>query len=383
MANLIQPQSKIAASKNAASRFAYIDWMRGLACVLMFQTHCYDSWLSAEARQSRFFMWSQTGGMLPAPIFIFVAGISVALITVRLREKGINRNSIAKQTILRGAQIFGLGLLFRIQEYLIGYRWVPWTDILRVDVLNILGISIMLMGIFAWITGNNSEDKINSRQIAGGISVAALIATITPLVWTTHRLRFLPWPIESYFDGVHIFAEPQSWLFPIFPWTAFAFAGLAVGFYLFSDFAKQKNALAFLFLGAAAIFAGIISMILDRSAVKLYPAYDYWHTSPNYFLLRCALLVISLCFAYFWCRWGAGEKGFSPLIQLGKTSLLVYWVHIEFVYGLLSILPKKRCSIPLATLGLVIIFVSMVALSLARTNWKLKASRKRSEAVAG
>ncbi|HXM98650.1 MAG TPA: heparan-alpha-glucosaminide N-acetyltransferase domain-containing protein [Candidatus Dormibacteraeota bacterium] len=378
MASPIQPRNKI-----ATSRFAYIDWMRGLACALMFQTHCYDSWLKPEARQSRFFMWSQMGGMLPAPIFIFVAGISVALITVRLREKGIDRNSIAKQTILRGAQILGLGLLFRVQEFVIGYRFVPWTDLLRVDVLNILGISIMLMGIFCWIIGNNFEDKINSRQIAGGIFVGAVIAMLTPPVWTTHRLRFFPWPIESYLDGVHIFAEPQSWLFPIFPWTAFAFAGLAVGFYLFSDFAKTKNVLAFLFLGAAAICGGIISIILDRSAVTIYSVHDYWHTSPNYFLMRCAVLVIILCFAYFWCRWGFGEKGFSPLIQLGKASLLVYWVHIEFVYGLLSILPKKRCSIPLATLGLVIIFVSMVALSLARTNWKLRASRKRSAEAAG
>lgn len=350
--------------------------------MLMFQTHCYDSWLSPEARQSRFFMWSQMGGMLPAPIFIFVAGISVALITARLREKGIDRSAIAKQSILRGAQIFGLGLLFRIQEFAIGYKWVPWTDVFRVDVLNILGLSIMLMGIFVWIVGN-SDDKINSRQIAAGIFVAAVIAMLTPPVWTTHRLRFLPWPIESYLNGVHIFAEPQSWLFPIFPWTAFAFAGLAVGFFLFSDFAKIKNSPAFLFLGAAAICAGILSIIFDRSALKVYSIYDYWHTSPNYFLMRCALLIIILCFAYFWCRRGFGEKGFSPLILLGKNSLLVYWVHIEFVYGLLSILPKKRCPIPLATLGLVIIFVSMVALSLWRTHWKLTASRKRSAAVAG
>jgi hypothetical protein len=32
-----------------------------------------------------------------------------------------------------------------------------------------------------------------------------------------------------------------------------------------------------------------------------------------------------------------GQWGFSPLIQLGHTSLLVYWVHIEFVYGKYSI----------------------------------------------
>ena len=39
------------------SRLAYIDWMRGLACVLMFQTHCYDAWLSPPARKGTFYMW--------------------------------------------------------------------------------------------------------------------------------------------------------------------------------------------------------------------------------------------------------------------------------------------------------------------------------------
>jgi len=38
---------------------------------------------------------------------------------------------------------------------------------------------------------------------------------------------------------------------------------------------------------------------------------------------------------------GASRKqASSPLIQLGKTSLLAYWVHIQFVYGGLSILPQ-------------------------------------------
>src|SRR5262252_4718734 len=96
------------AALSGMSRLAYIDWMRGLACVLMFQTHCYDSWLSPAARKSSSLIkWSQLGGTLPAPLFIFLAGVSFALVTERLREKGVAPNAIAKQTILRGAEIFG------------------------------------------------------------------------------------------------------------------------------------------------------------------------------------------------------------------------------------------------------------------------------------
>ena len=52
------------------------------------------------------------------------------------------------------------------------------------------------------------------------------------------------------------------------------------------------------------------------------------------------MLLVILTAAYAWCHWGAAQWGFSPVIQLGQASLLVYWVHIEFVYGRVSILPK-------------------------------------------
>jgi hypothetical protein len=85
------------------------------------------------------------------------------------------------------------------------------------------------------------------------------------------------------------------------------------------------------------------------------------------------LLLFSL--AYAWCRWGLAKKGFSPLVQLGNTSLLVYWVHIEFVYGRFSILPKGRCSIPKATAGFLVILAAMLALSVLRTRWKRRPAK--------
>src|SRR4051794_39570304 len=95
-------------------RLAYIDWMRGLACLLMFQTHSYDAWLNPEARKTTFFMWSQLLGTFPAPLFLFLAGISFALVTDKLRAKGLAPAQVAKSTIRRGAEIYGLGLLFRL-----------------------------------------------------------------------------------------------------------------------------------------------------------------------------------------------------------------------------------------------------------------------------
>lgn len=361
-------------------RLAHIDWMRGLACVLMFQTHCYDSWLSPAARKSAFFSWSQLGGTFPAPLFIFLSGISFALVTERLREKGASSGEVAKTTIRRGAEILGLGLLFRVQEFVLGFPWSPWTDLLRVDVLNILGLSMILMGALCWITARrNSGDSgalhltvaaSRNRAIAASLVAAAVVALATPLLWTTYQPRWLPWPIESYINGVHIFDKPQPWLFPLFPWSAFAFAGLAVGLLFFTNFGKAKEGLLFAVLGIAGALACALSIFFDSRRIQLYAVYDYWHTSPNFFLMRCGLLLTILFLVYAWCRWGLAQIGFSPIVQLGKTSLLVYWVHIEFVYGRFSILPKRQCGILQASVGVLIIFLAMLVLSLLRTSWK-------------
>jgi len=349
-------------------RLAYIDWMRGLACVLMFQTHCYDSWLSPEARKTTLFMWSQLGGTLPAPLFLFLAGVSFALVTDKLRQKGLPGNVIARTTILRGAEILGLGLLFRLQEYVIAWGWAPWSDLLRVDILNTIGISMMLMGVMCAVLSLGPA----SRQVFGLAAGAAalLISLLTPLFWTAWRPRWLPWPIESYIDGVHNLGQPQSWLFPIFPWSAFAFAGLAVGFLLVSDWARQREAAVFASVGAVGVGLICLARWMDARPVQIYSAYDFWHTSPNFFLIRVGLLLAILSVTYAWCRWGAGQWAFSPLIQLGQTSLLVYWVHIEFVYGRLSIVPKHGASIRTASSGLLVIFLGMLALSIMRTRWK-------------
>jgi uncharacterized membrane protein len=369
------------------SRLAYIDWMRGLACVLMFQTHCYDSWLSADARKTTFFMWSQLGGTLPAPLFLFLAGISFALVTDKLWQRSTPAAEIARTSLKRGAEIFGLGLLFRVQEYVIAIPWAPASDLLRVDVLNVIGLSMMLMAVVCWLVLTRFSQKGARVAVALTAMITGLvIALLTPLMWTSWRPRWLPWPLESYVNGVHNLGEPQPWLFPIFPWTAFAFIGLATGFVLLSTWAKKRAGLTVLSIGAFGALLIEGARWADSLSFHLYPVYDFWHTSPAFFLIRIGILLLILLAAYAWCRWGFGQWGFSPLIQLGTTSLLVYWVHIEFVYGRLSILRKHAMSIRGASLGLAAIFLSMLLLSIFRTRLKARKAAIKTparQAVAG
>ena len=362
--------------------------MRGLACVLMIQAHCYDSWLNPEARQTLFYRWSQELSTLAAPIFLFLCGVSFALVTEGLRKRNKPRSQIFKTALLRGGEILGLGFLLRVQEFVLGYPKSPWTDLLKVDVLNILGVSIIFMALFWRLTSGSgwpaapslspvtggSVERWRSRLIVLSLLIAVVVAVATPPLWTTHRPRFLPWMLESYINGVHNFDAPTPWIFSIFPWCGFAFVGLAFGLFLFSDFAQRKEVAALRVVGAIGAVACALSLWCDDSNVRIYAVYDYWHSSPNFFLMRCGILLL-LTFAIFvWCRCGWVTEGFSPFIQFGKTSLLVYWVHIEFVYGRLSILPKFHSTIPLATAGMAVIFAAMLGLSIWRTRAKKRAA---------
>ena len=208
------------------------------------------------------------------------------------------------------------------------------------------------------------------RKVLAAAAVALGISMVTPLLWTTWRPRWLPWYLESYINGVHIYNKPQPWLFPMFPWAAFAFAGLAAGFLLLMPLAKKHEVWTVSLFALAGGAIWMIASWADASRVSLYPVYDFWHTSPNFFLMRVAILLWITLFGYVWSRWGLARWIFSPLIQLGKTSLLVYWVHIEFVYGAFSILKKRSQPVESASIGLAIIFVAMVLLSLLRTRFK-------------
>jgi uncharacterized membrane protein len=359
-------------AEKTTKRIGYIDWLRGLACLIMFQTHCYDSWLGGAAREGGFIKLSQLGGTLPAPLFLFLAGISFALVTDKLRQKGVSADEIASTTIRRGGEIFVLGLLFRVQEFLLGQPWAPWTDLLRVDILNVIGLSLMMMGVACRISAFGvapEPRRLRNVTIVTAIVCAAAIAALTPPMWTTWRPHWRAWWLESYLNGVHTYGVPQPWLFPIFPWAAFAFAGLTAGTLLLSEWARKNEALALTLAGVSGAALIGLGLRLDALSVQLYATHDFWHTSPNFFLVRVGALLVIVFLGYAWCRWGAGEWGFSPLIEMGKCSLLVYWVHIEFVYGRFSILPKRAVGVRTATYGLLTIFAAMTLLAAIRNRY--------------
>src|SRR5437879_2055252 len=62
-------------------------------------------------------------------------------------------------------------------------------------------ISMMVMGLSCWIVLSITLGN-RVRLVLGlmAVSVAAIISLLAPLMWTSWRPSWLPWPLESYIN---------------------------------------------------------------------------------------------------------------------------------------------------------------------------------------
>jgi uncharacterized membrane protein len=340
------------AGPERASRLGYLDWARGLAVLLMIDTHAFSAWTVAEDRGTRLFGLARLFGGFPAPLFLFLAGLSAALVAERERAKGGDDGEVRRRGLRRALTVLGYAFLFRAGMLLSG-GFGRAADLLRVDILNCIAVSLMLVAL---ALGRPTP----RARLGATLGLAAAIALLTPLVWDARWWTGWPAPIAGYFTG----RVPDA-LFPLFPWAAFTALGAACGLLLAHSRDRGREGLTIAVLAAVGGAAIPAALWLDEHAPSVYPVYDFWHTSPSYIVVKCGVLVVLLALAFLLDR----IPGPSALRQLGRTSLLVYWVHLEIIYGR-WIAPGLRgnLSVEEAGGGVVVLALAMLALSIARTH---------------
>jgi hypothetical protein len=164
---------------------------------------------------------------------------------------------------------------------------------------------------------------------------------------------------------------PDLNAFGIFPWGAYLAFGVSAGSIIrtvpheFTERTMQWAAL----LGGILIIA---SQYFANLPFSIYTKSDYWLNSPAQVLTKLGVLLLMVAFAFLWTRYGA-KGGWSWVRQFGTTSLLVYWVHIELVYGHALWFCKDSLNIPQTILAAVMVILFMLLVSTLKTHphkWK-------------
>jgi uncharacterized membrane protein len=305
--------------KQQTGRLQYLDWMRGLAALIMLQGHAFDSWLRPEQRSGEVFWLSQFLGGLPAPIFLFLVGVSLALVLDRLRAKGAGSLSMVLRVGIRGSSILLLAYAFRIEQFLIWYPASRWPDIFRVDTLNCIGASFLVIGLLSVALKTRKRNLI----VLGLLSVVVVVCT--PWIYAVRGL--IPDFLLDYMNG-----NGRTYYFSLIPWVGFTLLGITFGYALLEAREQRKEPQFFSWIAGLGIMAYAIGLTMPFFKIFEYGFYDYSLTSPAFFLVRASWLSLILYGAYRWSQRSTADR-WSPLQTFGQASLLVYWVHMELVYG--------------------------------------------------
>src|SRR5512141_1627161 len=132
-------------------RIVFLDWLRGLAAIVMLQGHTFNSFMAPERRDHAVYLLSQFFGGQAAAIFLFLTGITFGL--------GMNKREDLPAwervtgALRRARYLLLLAILFRLQMWLFAWPHQPWTDLLRVDVLNVMGATAALLSVVALAQG--------------------------------------------------------------------------------------------------------------------------------------------------------------------------------------------------------------------------------------
>lgn len=313
----------IAPRTDSRPRRAYIDWARGLAVLVMIEAHTTDAWTRAASKKSDAFRDAAILGGFAAPMFLWLAGVALALAAARVaREKGplAATHAICR----RGLEIFILAFLFRLQAFIVSPGSHPVT-LFRVDILNVMGPAIVAAGMI-WGLSRTTSGVVVSLAIA-----AAATAMLTPLIRTSAAVDMLPTWLQWYVrpSGDHT-------TFTLFPWVGFVFAGGACGALIAAaaGIEGERRLQAMLAaIGAALVALGYVA----SGRPSIYPESSFWTTSPTWFAMRVGILMLGLSVVYACARLAAhhGIRG-EALGRLGRHSLLIYWIHVEIVYGYLT-----------------------------------------------
>jgi uncharacterized membrane protein len=351
----------VTAETPSSNRKAYLDWLRGAAVVLMIQGHAVDSWTRPEDKSEAAYRWLSMTWGIAAPLFLFLAGASLVLAAGARLRQGRTDEEAAALARRRGLQIFGLAFLFRLQAWLIS-GGAAYTTLLKVDILNVMGLA-MLAGALLWGLGRGPRSR---ALLLAGATVA--VAMLTPIVRATPLLAPLPDPIEWYFRP---FAGATT--LTLLPWAGFLLAGGAVGFWIDSArTARDERAVnAWLAIGGTLLIVGGYAASL---LPPIYAQTNFWTSSPTFFFLRLGIVValVPLALAINAGRTGARRmsrtdhvrRGLlrSAIQDFGRSSLFVYWIHVEMAYGIFSAPIHRRLPFEWAMVGWVLLTLMLFAL---------------------
>jgi len=317
----------------------------------MLQGHVFHSFSKPHLRSESPYVLSQFIGGMPPAIFLFLTGVTLAFLMDSYERKGFDNKTRILSTLRRSGYLFALAYAFRLQMFLVGWPGTRWSDVFKVDILNCMGFAIAVMSLMSIFS---TTDRARLCAILGLIT-ALLSPLVSALNWTG---------VPNF---IRMYLEPNPNFFGFFPWAPFLIFGVSVGSII--RLVKPEDTERLMQWAAIGGFGLIFSaQYAANLPYSLYPSSDFWLNGPTLILMKLGILLVMMAFAWVW-HTNVVKDRWSWVSQLGTTSLLIYWVHTEMVYGRWFWFWKDNLTTGPIVIYAVCLILSMIGLSTWWTRW--------------
>ncbi|HUA63724.1 MAG TPA: heparan-alpha-glucosaminide N-acetyltransferase domain-containing protein [Verrucomicrobiae bacterium] len=337
-------------------RFPFLDWMRGLACIVMIQCHTFNSFVRLDLRPTAGYGLSQFIGGMAAPLFLFMAGMTSAfqMESLARREPSPLRRWLI--SLRRAGYILAIAFLFRLTNFLGSLPHANPAEITRVDILNCMAVAMAVFSVAAIFDSD--------RRARFAMLTALAIAAITPV------MAHLPWDGAPRLMREYLVPFAGRGQFPLFPTASYLGFGLAAGVVV-KRTAEQRFDRMMQWSLLIGLLVTLAAQYFSNLPASVYGDVSFWTESPALILIRGGLMLSVMAVCYLWTQYIAGP-GWSWMQCMGKNSLMVYWVHVVMVYGGVAQPFKRTMSLPLVVLLTATLVALMVGMSALWIRWKAR-----------
>ena len=373
MSNLIKNEQ--IAKVVSSPRIPAIDFVRGLAIILMALDHASNFWNIGKRGGSGLTSWSEEAGGFAnfyrpefpdllnflirfvthwcAPTFVFLAGTSIVLFEAKRLEQRVPQSEITKHLLNRG-------LVLLIIEWTV-IAWAFSANSYYFGVLALLGVGFI---IFAFAR------RVNPKIILAISLILFLEPFIDSLVFQLHgrnmSIFYLGWIFEQFPEGLNqLLLTATFWpnwpngLYPLDPWLGVMGLGFVFGHWLRKQKLPEDNRFVvkrLALIGGVSICVFFILRLTqgwpinylgiweangvlraDAFTIETFFLLAKYPPSLGFLLWTLGGMCFALSLAFYFQDQDWFQKWTLPVVLFGSTPLFFYSIHL-LIYGAVPIL---------------------------------------------